>query len=197
MTKYPTGSSSSTDSQNDRENENSIRLMPNPAQQVAAVLQVVAIRGKNFECDRAIVTCRLKRTHIVRNINIAGSERQMKICTAAFVIVKMHVLKPVAIRGQNLIGGIVRHQQIGMSNIKVEAQFRHRVQQLSQLLHGVETSRQILDHQRDPIFPRQRQQLTNGLQVALDDKSAFVQRRFTVGMNVHPGSAQLSERFEA
>ena len=33
MMKYPTGSSSSTDSQKDFENENSIRLMPNPAQQ--------------------------------------------------------------------------------------------------------------------------------------------------------------------
>ena len=33
MMKYPTGSSSSTDSQNDFENENSIRLTPNPAQQ--------------------------------------------------------------------------------------------------------------------------------------------------------------------
>ena len=32
MMKYPTGSRSSTDGQNDRENENSIRLIPNPAQ---------------------------------------------------------------------------------------------------------------------------------------------------------------------
>ena len=48
-------------------------LIPHPAKEFAAVGQVMAVRGKDLERDRVIVTAILERTHVMGRIDVAGA----------------------------------------------------------------------------------------------------------------------------
>ena len=50
-----------------------------------------------------------------------------------------------------------------MADIQVEPELRHEVEQFTKLPHGVEAAGQVLDHESDAEFARERKQLADGL----------------------------------
>src|SRR5215471_3726791 len=88
--------------------------------------------------------------------------------------------------GQQVIGRIVLDEQIRMTNIQMQTQLRDRLQQFSELPDTVEAAREVLDHQSYSQVARNRNQLANGFEVALDNELALVQGRLAVWMEIHP-----------
>src|SRR5947207_2305074 len=76
----------------------------------------------------------------------------MQVRRAAFVVVEMHVSQPRAVRLQNFVSRVPFHEQIRVAYVEMEAEFGNGIQQLRKLLHAVEASRQVLNHQTDPAF---------------------------------------------
>src|SRR5690242_2677431 len=104
---------------------------------------MVRIRGKDLQGNRAVVSVALKQANRAPHIDRSGSEREMQIGCAAFVVVQVNVPQAGAIAGQKLFRRALHHQQVGVPNIEVESELRQRVEQLAELARSVEVSRQV------------------------------------------------------
>ena len=72
-----------------------------------------------------------RRADAFPHIHRPGAQRQVQVGVASPVIVQVDVPQPGAVGRQNLLGGIVRDPQIGVSDIQVKPSVRDRVQQLA------------------------------------------------------------------
>ena len=57
----------------------SVRLIPKAAQNIAAVLEVVAVGREHLQGDRAVVAARLSARMATRQIDVAGAERKVRV----------------------------------------------------------------------------------------------------------------------
>ncbi len=121
----------------------------------------------------------------------------MQVLVAALVVVQVNVAQAVAVGGQDLAGGVLRNREVGVTEIQMQPQFGHSVEDFAHLRGIVELAGQVFDHQADAVLPRFRQQLAQGLDVAPNVKRAVVKRREAVGMNVHPHGAEFGKNADA
>jgi len=81
-------------------------LVPDPSQDVAAVDQILAILGKYFQGDGGVVFATLEGAHVTNGVDIAGTEREVKVCVPAFVVVHVNVFETHSESGKKIIRGV-------------------------------------------------------------------------------------------
>src|SRR5688572_15782104 len=84
-----------------------------------------------------------------------------------------------------------------MANVEVQADFGKRVEQFTELAGGIKGAGKIFDHDAHAAITPSLNQFAKAQQIARDNKAALVHRRVTVGMDVHPFDAEMTESIKA
>jgi hypothetical protein len=109
------------------------RAVPETEEQIAAISEEMPVGAEHFEGDGVVVAASFEGAHVMGGIDGPGSEGEVKVRAAAFIIVKMDMPQPGAVRGQQFVGGVVFHQEVAMTDVEVESQFWNRVEQFGEL----------------------------------------------------------------
>jgi len=84
----------------------------------------MAIRGKDFQSDRAVIARTPQRSQVTRDIDRSRAERHVQIlqirCTD-FVVVQVHVAKAMPERRDHLVRRILFDEQIRVTYIEMES----------------------------------------------------------------------------
>ena len=74
-------------------------VVPEAAEDVAAVGEVMPIRGEDFEGDCFVVAGGLKQLEVLDHIDIASAQREVQVGVAAFVVMEMNMAQAVPVTG--------------------------------------------------------------------------------------------------
>jgi len=81
----------------------------------------MAIRGKDFQSDRAVIARTPQRSQVTRDIDRSRAERHVQIRCTDFVVVQVHVAKAMPERRDHLVRRILFDEQIRVTYIEMES----------------------------------------------------------------------------
>ena len=91
----------------------------------------MAIRREYLECDGSIEPRSFQAPDRPAEIYVPGTERQVEIGAANFVVVQMDVTKAIAEDAKNFFCRVVRDHQIRVADIEVKSKLGQRFQQFA------------------------------------------------------------------
>lgn len=170
--------------------------LPAVAKLVAGVFEVVAVGSEDFEGDGAVVAAFVKGVDGAVEIEGAAAESHVEVGVAAFVVVQVDVAQAMAPAVEDVVGGVVGHQEIGVADVEVEAEVGEFAEEFAELMGVVEVAGQVFDHEADVEAVAVGLEFGEGLDVFVDVEGAGVEGGVAIGVDVHPFGADLGEGVE-
>src|SRR5215469_15790452 len=108
------------------------------------------------------------------DFNRAGTQGQVQVGVATFVIVQVDVAETRAVGGQQVASSVAVGHEVGVANVEVQAKFGQRIHEFGQLHHGVERAGEIFNHQTDAEAASFDKEFAQALQIFFNDEFAVV-----------------------
>jgi hypothetical protein len=97
------------------------QIVPGLAEYIPAIGQVTPVGGEYFKRDCAIIARLLNRLNGFAVVHRTCAERHVEVGVSAFVVVNVNMAQALSVRGQDFAGRVVWHDQIGVSDIEMQA----------------------------------------------------------------------------